>query len=46
VSDGKVSAAATGVDEYRAMAEKAAELFAPRRQAVTARHRGRGQRLN
>lgn len=36
VSDGEVSAAASGVEEFRAMAEKAAELFASRRQTVTA----------
>ena len=36
MSDGKVSAATTGVDEFREMAEKAAELFASRRQTVTA----------
>ncbi|MFB6249557.1 MAG: nuclear transport factor 2 family protein [Salinibacter sp.] len=36
VSDGEVSAAATGVEEFRTMAEKAAELFASRRQTVTA----------
>lgn len=42
VSDGEVSAAATGVDEFRAMAEKAAELFASRRQTVTAFETGDG----
>ena len=36
VSDGEASAAATGVDEFHEMAEKAAELFASRRQTVTA----------
>ena len=36
VSDGEASAAATGVDEFREMAEKATEIFASRRQTVTA----------
>jgi ketosteroid isomerase-like protein len=36
VSDGEVSAAASGVEEFRAMAEKATEIFASRRQTVTA----------
>ena len=36
VSDGEVSAAASGVDEFRAMAEKATEIFASRRQTITA----------
>jgi ketosteroid isomerase-like protein len=35
VSDGEVSAAASGVEEFRTMAEKATELFASRRQTVT-----------
>jgi len=36
VSDGEVNAAATGVEEFRTMAEQATQVFAARRQTVTA----------
>jgi ketosteroid isomerase-like protein len=36
VSDGTADTTAAGVDEFRAMAEKAADLFATRTQTVTA----------